>query len=255
MTQMLADDWRQPPEKLVLNPGEIHVWRINLNELLPQLFFLNEFLDSSERKRAARFHFKHDQEHFTVGRGMLRRILSFYLPLTPREFEFVYNQYGKPGLNPQIQPRVQFNVSHSHGLALVAVSAQDELGIDVEWIRPELADLKIAKRFFAPAEVDALLELPEARQKEGFFNCWTRKEAFIKAQGKGLSIPLNQFVVTLQPDQPAALVSTGWDEAEAGRWSLYALPIDAGFRAALVAENRGHSIILWKFGEVDFAGK
>lgn len=251
---MLAADWRLPPEKPALNPGEIHVWRIDLNELQPRLTDLSGFLDLSERRRAARFHFQHDQEHFIVGRGMLRLILSFYLPLAPREFEFEYNQYGKPALNPQIQSRVQFNVSHSHGLALIAVSAQDELGIDVEWIRPELADLKIAKRFFAPTEVEMLLQLPEARQKEGFFNCWTRKEAFIKAQGKGLSIPLNQFVVTLQPDQPAALI-TGWDAAETARWSLYALPIDAGFRAALAAENREHALLLWNFSATDFPAK
>jgi 4'-phosphopantetheinyl transferase len=255
LTTFNSEGWRTPPEKPELNPGEIHIWRINLNEMLPQLKLLSGFLDLTEKRRAARFHFQHDQEHFAVGRGMLRLLLSFYLPFVPREIDFEYNQYGKPALKKIFHSEIQFNVSHSHGLALVAVSAKDPLGIDLEWMRPELAGLKIARRFFAPAEVAALEQLPEAHQKEGFFNCWTRKEAFIKAKGKGLSIPLNQFAVALEPNQPAALLSTGWDASEAGRWSLYALPIDDGFRAALAAENRGHSLFYWTGSEANFAGK
>lgn len=251
LTAFNLKGWDAPPENPELHQGEIHIWRVHLDEMVPQIAEFRHFLNLSEKRRADRFHFQHDQAHFTVGRGMLRLILSRYLATDPRSLDFDYNQYGKPALAKKLQSRIQFNVSHSHGIALIAVTLDAEIGVDVEWIRPEFAELKIANRFFSPEEVQALKRLPESAQKGGFFNCWTRKEAFIKAKGKGLSLPLNQFVVSLDPKNPAKLLKTAWDPTEVSQWSLYALPIDKQFRAALAVEGQQHEILCWIWQQTD----
>jgi len=132
---------------------------------------------------------------------------------------------------------LRFNLSHSHGLALVAVTRGREIGVDIEWVRPGMSDERIAERFFSTGEVRALRKLPERLQDEAFFNCWTRKEAYIKAKGEGLSMPLSDFEVSLRPEESAALLSTKRDPQEASRWLICELFPAPGFVAALVVET------------------
>src|SRR6185503_16840317 len=201
-----------PPSGRIELGSEVHVWRAQLDLGDGPRAKLEQTLSADERARAGRFHFEKDRHHYIAGRGSLRAILGRYLDLEPDQVRFSYNAFGKPGLDPGAhQSSLHFNLAHSHGLALFAFNRNRQVGIDVEWIRPDFATHEIALRFFSPPEVSALCSLPSSLQPTAFFNCWTRKEAFIKARGLGLSLPLDRFVVTLAPDAAPALLSAQGD--------------------------------------------
>lgn len=239
----LKTKWRDPPKKLTLNKYEVHVWRAELN-LKPQLLEkLKETLVKEERERANRFHFQKDKNHFTAARGVLRRILGKYLKTEPRRLRFKYNAQGKPAIaNDSTSAVITFNLSHSHGLALYAITKKHEIGIDVEQIRSNIEVEKIAKRFFSKNEFETLTSLPLKKRVQGFFNCWTRKEAYIKAMGEGLSIPLNQFDVTLLPGETAKILQIRGNPDEAAHWSLYEISPTPGYIGALAV--KGHNFII-----------
>ena len=178
----------------------------------PAVQHLWQLLAPDEQARAERFIFHKDRTHFVVARGLLRVLLGRYLQRHPQHLHFCYGPHGKPELAPDMgDDTLCFNVSHAHGLALYAVTRQRDLGVDVEHVRPGFAEEHIAERFFSPREVAVLRALPVALQSTAFFACWTRKEAFIKARGDGLSLPLDQFDVAFAPGEPAALLYTAWD--------------------------------------------
>jgi len=208
----------------------VDVWQIALDRPAAFVEGLRGLLSADELARANKFRVEHGASRYIVGRGVLRTLLARYTGLTPQALAFAYNEFGKPEL-PGTD--VCFNLSHSHGIALAAVTREREVGVDIERIRDEVIREKIAERFFSPAEALALASLPPDQQAQGFFNCWTRKEAWIKARGRGLSIPLNSFEVTLAPGEPARLVATRPDSEEAGRWSLETLDCEPGFAAAI----------------------
>jgi 4'-phosphopantetheinyl transferase len=223
------------PNYFTLGAKEVHVWRtpLDLTSIIVQR--LRQFLSSDELVRAGRFHFERDRKHFIVARGCLRAILSRYLKVHAAEIEFVYGDKGKPYLSgtcADTQP-FYFNLAHSAGLAVYALTSICEIGIDLERIRPEFTGDEIANRFFSPGEVSCLNQMSANLRPEAFFNCWTRKEAFIKATGMGLSLPLDEFEVTLAPGQPAQLLRTNWDEAEAFRWSIKSIDAGTGYIAAV----------------------
>ncbi len=237
-----------------LPPDEVHVWTASRHA--PDDAAVGGFRDlltDDERRRADRFVSAVDRRQFAVGRGLLRTILGRYLGRPPGGLRFVANAHGKPGLDPAsgVDPALRFNVSHSGSLALYAVARGRELGVDIERIRPEFGGQAIAARFFAPGEVDALLALPPESRTLAFFHGWTRKEAYIKAQGKGLALPLDEFEVSLAPDRPAALLATSPDPAEAGRWSLVGLPTEPGYAAAACVEGFGWKLKrgMWSAGD------
>ncbi len=247
-------DWRPPPEGLAASPARVDLWRVALEQPAATVETLAGFLDADERRRAARFSFEGDRRRFVVGRGALRIILARYLGTTPAEPRFRYGPHGKPALRQTesplarraSRPSLSFNVSHAGGLALIAVADGRAVGVDVEQIRPNVATLAIASRFFSPAEVAALRSLsPEARQL-GFFTCWTRKEAYVKARGEGLAARLESFVVSLAPDEPAALLHVDGDRAEAARWSLRSLDLGPGYAGALVVEGFDWCLAGWE---------
>ncbi|HKP10473.1 MAG TPA: 4'-phosphopantetheinyl transferase superfamily protein, partial [Blastocatellia bacterium] len=159
---------------------------------------------------------------------------------------FGYSEHGKPSLAGSHSGDLRFNVSHSHELALFAFTWGRELGVDIEWIRPEVAGEQIAEQFFSRDEVATLRALPPGRQAEAFFNCWTRKEAYIKARGEGLSLPLHLFDVSLAPGEPAALLRAAMSD-ETTRWTMTALAPGAGYKAALVAEGRDWHLRRWQW--------
>ncbi len=238
--------WRNPPSKLNLGRHEIHVWRADLNVTKQLLKKLKDTLQKVETDRANRFHFEKDRHHFIAARGALRVILGNYLNIQPRNLNFTYNTHGKPRIANELdQNHVNFNLSHSHGIALYAVTLGREVGIDIERVRTNLSFEKIAKRFFSPLEFQTLMALPLSERVAGFFNCWTRKEAYIKAIGEGLSIPLDQFDVTLNPNDEAKIISTKGDSILAARWSLYALIPAPGYVGALAVEGKHLTIKYW----------
>jgi len=227
------------PEPLVIDPDEVHLWTTRLDVPPAQQKIWELYLSSDEMQRAARFHFERDQNHFIVARGVLRKILSYYTQKKPYEIRFDYNKYGKPLLPPEQGGRqLHFNLSHSAGICVYAVAYQREVGVDIEYIRPDFSELEIAERFFSPDEVKVLRSLPAAEQKTAFFLCWTRKEAFIKAKGQGLSIPLDQFDVSLVPGLPAKLLRTRYDHYEVHRWSLFNIDSFPGYAGAVAVAGR-----------------
>jgi 4'-phosphopantetheinyl transferase len=239
-----AVTWHEPPELLSLTTGEVHVWRVELEQPEHLLEKFRSTLDEHELQRASRFHFERHRRHFVAGRGVLRQLLAQYLETTPEAVRFSYGAYGKPALNGEHRnSRLRFNMSHSHEVALFAFAEDKELGVDVERIRADFASEEIARHYFSPREVETFNVIPKQDQVEAFFRCWTRKEAYIKAIGKGLSQPLDQFDVTLAAQQPAALL---WcSEDDASRWSMTNLDIGSGYAGALAVEGQVSRIRCW----------
>ncbi len=239
-------------DRPLLGTRDVHVWRVSLDQPPATVERLRQILSLDEQARVDRFHFESDRQHFIVARGCLRTMLARYLQIAPNKIQFSYASHGKPELaisNAQTQP-LNFNLSHSGGFALYAFTRVGEIGVDLEHVRPELAGADIARRFFSSSEVARLTRLPANVRHEAFFNCWTRKEAFIKAKGKGLSLPLDQFDVTLAPSEPAALLRTRWDEHEASRWSLKAIDVGPGYVAAVAVAGRDWQLTCFEVTEV-----
>ncbi|HKY26788.1 MAG TPA: 4'-phosphopantetheinyl transferase superfamily protein [Pyrinomonadaceae bacterium] len=239
--------WRHPSDVGTLADQEVHIWRVSVSQAQSSVTHLSRLLDEEESKRAARFHFERDRVRFIVARGGLRIILGQYLKIDPAVIEFSYSAHGKPALSRAHSDSViKFNLAHSHDLALYAFSPKRELGIDVEHMRPEVAGDDIAKRFFAAPEVDALRSLSAERRLEAFFNCWTRKEAYIKARGEGLTFPLSNFVVSMTPGEPASLLTVQDSPQEAARWSLQELDAGEGYAASVAVEGHDWRLKLWE---------
>lgn len=239
--------WHPANQTPSLGNNEVHVWRAFLDLPGFQIRRLRDTLTSDELSRAERYHFEKDRRHFIVARGLLRAILSRYLGMEPSQLRFIYGRYGKPSLAEETGGELlRFSLSHSDGLALYAVTRDQDVGVDLERIRPELAYQAIAKRFFSPDEMAHFRVLPAEMQPGGFFSCWTRKEAYIKARGDGLSFPLNRFEVSLAPGDPPALLHTWDDPPEAARWSLQALEPWPGYAAALAVESNDWLVSYWQ---------
>lgn len=202
-------------------------------------------LTTDELRRAGRFHRRKDREHFVVGRGALRRILGFYLDTRPEQLRFSYTPFGKPALSDAAGGKeLRFNLSHSNGMALYAVTRGREIGIDLEFIREDFEVLRLARHFFSQVEVATLTALPDELRARAFFNCWTRKEAYIKARGEGLSLPLDEFDVSLVPGEPASLLGVRHSSREASRWVLQELSPGCDYAAAVAAEGPQWRLIL-----------
>ena len=205
-------------------------------------------LAEDERARANRFYFQIDRERFIIAHGVLREILGLYLNRAAQSVSFCYGPQAKPALAGETGvDTIHFNLSHSHGLALYGVTRGREIGIDLEFIREGLEVEEIAGRFFSQREIAALRALPAGLRKCAFFLCWTRKEAYIKARGEGLSLPLDQFDVSLIPGEPAMLLDTRPDSNEARRWSLQELSVAPGYASALAVEGHGWSLSCWQW--------
>ncbi len=240
--------WGLPPATIILGSNEVHIWRASLDQLRPQRDSFLHTLAADERTRARRFYFQTDRERFITAHGVLRAILGLYLKREPKCLSFCRGSHGKPALAWEYGgDAIRFNMSHSQGVALYAITRGRAIGIDIEFIRCGLEVEQIAERFFSPREIATLRALPVHLQKYAFFLCWSRKEAYIKARGEGLSIPLDQFDVSLIPGDPAALLSTRPDADEALRWSLRGLTLASDYAAALAVEGRGWTLSCWQW--------
>src|ERR1700737_245271 len=225
--------WSSPPRNPELPESEIHIWRANLDLEPEVLNLLGSTLDNDENARAARFHFARDRDHFTACRGILRVLLGGYAGRSPALIEFAYGEFGKPAQHSRNSGSpIRFNLSHSAGVAVFAFAHNREIGIDLEAISPEFAGEEIARRYFSAREVAELMALPAQTRPEGFSLCWTRKEAYMKARGLGLQIPLDSFSVSLTPNQPERLESE-----DSHRWYLRSFKPAPDFAAALAYER------------------
>ena len=198
----------------------------------------SELLSSDERERAARFHFERDRQQYCATRAVLRILLGAYLQTSPHELEFQYSDKGKPALAlRQEGSGLAFNASHSGDFALLGFTRCSHIGVDIEKIRDDFDTASIARLFFSAREQDELSRLPADQQHHAFFRCWTRKEAFIKALGEGLSHPLNQFDVSLGTSGQVSL-TTRPEPEEAAHWWLQAVELGPGYEAAFAISNR-----------------
>ncbi len=227
----------------MLCEGEIQAWFAWLDVAATELEAFRVTLAPDEIARAARFLYDRDRNRYIAARGMLRILLGRYIAVRPEALSFTYGKHGKPALEKPASD-VRFNVSHSDSLALFAFTLRREIGCDVEQLRDDVLRDGIAERFFSPGETAALKALSPEQRNLGFFNCWTRKEAWIKARSEGLSIPLDSFDVSLAPGDAAALLKTRPDSAEAARWSIQAPEAPAGFTAAVAVEGSPCRLLL-----------
>jgi 4'-phosphopantetheinyl transferase len=217
---------------------EIHVWHACVDDLGPQLAALEALLNKEERARAERFHFPRDRHQFSAARGMLRSLLAVYTGMSAAQVPIEYSPSGKPSLPEFLANDLHFNLAHSHLRIVAAFARGRRVGIDVEWMR-ELRDAGgIVERYFSLDEVAAYRMLPPQARSRGFFNGWTRKEAFVKALGDGLGHSLAAFTVSLTPGEPAQLLAVPPDQAAAA-WTLCDVTIDPAYACALVAEGAG----------------
>ena len=244
--------WPLPPATLALEPGRVHVWRAWLEPEAPVLRRLEATLSDDERARAARFVFPQHRVRYAAGRGILREILGRYLGRDPRSLRFRYSAHGKPELDETATPEsVRFNVSNCEAMGLFAFVRGREVGVDVEELRPMPDGVSIAERFFSGPENEVFRAVPPELRDQAFFNCWTRKEAYIKAVGEGLSMPLDRFDVAFAPGQAAALLATRPDPAQAERWTLRELEPGPGWIGALMVEGKDWGVDCWEWtGEV-----
>ncbi len=219
-----------------LRTGEVHVW--TLRDCPVDIAEYTSLLSRDEINRASRFHFPHLFDRFAADHGRLRLLLGAYLETSPREIVFAENSHGKPRLQ-EPSCRLCFNMSHTAGLTMVALCLDAEVGIDVEAVRPIEDRDSIAAMHFSEYEQAALAAEPEHEKTAAFFRCWTRKEAFIKANGAGLSIPLDTFAVSLSAHEEASLLYCTWDVRESSRWKLTHLDPAPGYIGALVIEGCG----------------
>jgi 4'-phosphopantetheinyl transferase len=238
-------DWRQPPANLRLEAGELHIWLLRLSLPPENLDRLRSILAPDELRRAARFHFERDRSHFVAARAQLRQVLSRYLSRPPRRIQFRYGERGKPYLADS-RLNLQFNLTHSGDLALVGLALGTDVGIDIEFHRSGITDEGIAERFFSEREVRTLLSLPDAERQQAFYRCWTRKEAYLKGNGEGLAFGLDQFSVSLKRDEPAALLETLTDPAEASRWSLFHVDPAPGYTGAVAIRGAVSALQCWQ---------
>ena len=224
--------------ELLLSSDEVHVWQAFFDQEESHINELARTLSKDEQLKAKRFYFQKDRTRFVVTHGILRKILGRYLNIEAKRLKFSYGSHGKPAIGGLTDGHsLCFNMSHSHGLALFAFTWSRRVGVDVECVRPMPDAEEIAQRFFSPQENAVFRTVPASKKLEAFFNCWTRKEAFLKAIGDGLSRSLDSFEVSLFPGEPAQLLGVGGDPLEASRWHLRALAPAHGYVGAFVVER------------------
>ena len=236
--------WQPPPADPVATPGAVDVWRIALDLGGPAVDRLAATLAPDELARADRLRVPRGRGRFIAGRGALRAILGRYLGEPAGRLAFLYGGRGKPALPGT---GLEFNLTHSGGLALLAVARGRAVGVDIEEARPMADADRLVERFFSPREVAAYLALPAAERPAAFFRCWTRKEAYMKATGLGMGQPLDGFDVSLAPGDPPRLLAVAGRPGEADRWSMHDLHPGPGYAAALLVEGAAGAIRCYRW--------
>lgn len=235
----MPDAWEPAPPAPALDAGQVHVWRASLVATDDELARHHAVLSDEERSRAGRFRFDVHRNRFVAGRGIQRRVLARYLGVDPGAIRYRLAEHGKPSLaGAETESGVRFNVSNSENGLLIAVSLGRELGVDLEAVLPVSDRDGVARRFFSAPENEVYDTIAHDARDLAFFTCWTRKEAYIKALGSGLSHPLDQFDVTLTAHEPAALLRDAQDAEAIARWQMFNLEFTDRYAGALVVEGR-----------------
>jgi 4'-phosphopantetheinyl transferase len=242
----LASFWDLPPLNLELSDQEIHVWCAGLDqpEAVIQQFAL--LLSEDERSRSQRFRFDQHRQRFIVARGVLRSLLSKYLKVAPAEIQFCYGQHGKPALSQAFAHySLYFNLSHSQELGLYAFAHHTPLGVDVEYCSPCVDIDSIVNRYFSLQERVVFSSLSLEQRQLAFFTAWTGKEAYLKAIGSGLTIPLSQIEVSLHPELPLKLLSVAGDSTNASCWLLQSFQPTSDYQAAIAIQGNHWKMRWW----------
>ncbi len=234
-------EWNLPRKEIVLANNEIHIWLCNLNIPNKNISNLEKILSRKELDKADKFHFPKDRNSFVVSRASLKIILSKYINVEPTAVNFVYNKYGKPFLDIKNDTNISFNLSHSGNFCLIGITKNNKIGVDIEKINKDFSSLEIAKNYFSEKEYLALTKLPSNERGKAFFYCWTRKEAFIKAEGKGLSIPLDSFDVTISEEE--AKITRITNKINIDDWKLYNIKVNDEYCAAIASSGNIKNII------------
>jgi 4'-phosphopantetheinyl transferase len=226
-------------DRLPLPEGdEAQVWIGLLSEVSPSLPDLERFLSAEEKGKAARFLRAEDRSRYVAAHGMLRHILARYLSVAPAGLEFAHSAFGKPALDRRAgQPAITFNLAHSGDAIACAVALDHRIGVDIEAVRTDLDIMGVAEGQFSDREAAALRTIDPSERTEAFFRCWTRKEAYVKARGEGLGLPLNQFAVAFGREEPPRMQWAADDPAAPTRWSMFDLDSSPGYAGAVVVEG------------------
>ena len=243
----LEHPWPLPPPDLTLSYDDVHVWCASLDQPVARVQQLAHTLSHNERTRAARFRLERGRKRFVVACGTLKAILGRYLGIDPSQVQFRYGPNGKPYLSAGNGSALRFNLAHSHELALCGVAYDREIGVDLEHIRSVPDVDQIAADHLTARENAALRALSGDEAIEAFFRCWTRKEAYMKATGEGLTLPPDQIDVSLSPQQAARLISVAGDPQAAVRWSLQSLAPAPGYAAAIAVAGHGWRLACWRW--------
>jgi len=236
-------DWPPPPAELSLGSGEVHIWCLAPHQFANNLNELHPILSGEEKERASRFHFSRDRESYVVRHALLRLILGRYLETDPSAIEFSRGSFGKPTLDFRGAVPLHFNDSHTNGLALLAVTKDDPLGVDIEHLRPIPDFEEIAANYFSPREVEALRAIPADKRMEAFYACWTRKEAFLKATGEGIRENLAKVEVALTPGEESRILYVSGKTQS--RWKLHSFIPAPGYLGALTFQGNIPSFQHW----------
>lgn len=225
-------------------PGEIDVWRIDLEPLVEVEQVFRTVLSSDEIERADRFIRKEHRLRFTAGRAALRYLLGQYCSLEPGDIQFEYNEFRKPSLHDSTHG-IEFNVSNTAALGVIAVALNRSVGVDIEQHRERLELEKLARRYFSPNEVEALFALNAEQTASAFYRCWSSKEAFMKVCGRGLSLGLNRFDVEVDPAKPPRILCIPEEMGAVGQWEMVALPMGDEIAGVLALEGRIEKVNLY----------
>jgi 4'-phosphopantetheinyl transferase len=243
-----SNPWLKGFPQVGIQRNVIHVWRFTLDLPFYQRESLLGILSPGELERAGKYFFEKDRNRFIVARGVLRKIVGKYLNKDPDQICFEYAAFGKPELKSgSYLPELSFNLSHSENIALFAIASEAHVGIDVEHIRYDMEIGPLASRFFSEKEILALERVKGEKQKNVFFQFWTRKEAFLKATGKGLSFPMERCDVSNADNRNFAPVIIPADTEEHTNWFVLDLEPGKGYAAAVVADRPEMEISFWDF--------
>ncbi|WP_395375874.1 4'-phosphopantetheinyl transferase family protein [Marinicella sp. W31] len=223
----------------------VHIWLISFKKLVSDYHDFYAMLSPDEIERAHQFRFAKDRNAFVITRGALRKLISHYLSIQAIDISFRYTEYDKPVLRTPENNTIQFNVSHSGDYGLIAISRCSPLGIDIEEMKTDLDLMEMAQQVFSGSEYQQLIQLPEAKRIQAFYNGWTRKEAYIKGDGKGLSIPLKSFNVSLVDKEQPILLATAHDEQACDHWSIYNINTPENYAGALAIKSKKCQIKLF----------
>jgi len=238
-------EWHLPSDKRVLGDDEVDVWRLSLDPLDSMVSELRARLSAEENDRAEKFKFQKDRKRYILTHGLLRVILSVYADVSPEELKFTQNRYGKPELVHPSGLNLTFNLSHSHERALIGIARGRQIGVDIEYVKNDFEWKEVVERFFSSREIQMINALPKNLQQKAFFTCWTRKEAYVKATGMGLSLPLKEFDVSPVPGAATLLLS----HKEASQWSMKEVDVAESYVATVVVEGHDARIRYWEWPE------